>query len=345
MSTMRSDDSHLASHAADQRPETSALYALVPDWGPLPAPMAYGDAAGVAVGEGDRVYVLTRRPSLVLIFESDGTFVTSWGEGLFTDRSHGVSAGPDGSIYCVDDGDQTVRKFTPDGSLLLTLGSSGTTSDTGYDGRTIESIQRSAGPFNRPTNLAVGPTGDLFVSDGYGNARVHRFSPEGNLLTSWGTPGTGPGEFHLVHGIATLPDGRVLVADRENDRIQVFDSDGTFMEQWRDVQRPTQVAFDPLHSVLAVSELGWRAGQRSFVHGPRPDLPSRVTILDMTGAVVDRWGGADAQAPGNFIAAHGIAVDSAGDLYVAEVSWTIGVSQGLVPAGCHTLQKFAVSSR
>jgi DNA-binding beta-propeller fold protein YncE len=322
------------------RSETSELYALVPDWGPVPAGLTYEDAAGVAVGDGDRVYVLTRRPSLVLIFERDGAFVTSWGEGLFTDRTHGITAGPDGGIYCVDDGDQTVRKFTPDGALLLTLGTSGTPSDTGYDGRNVESIQRSAGPFNRPTNVAVGSTGDLYVSDGYGNARVHRFSPQGELLASWGTPGNGPGEFHLVHGIAALPDGRLLVADRENDRIQVFDSDGTYIEQWTDIQRPTHVAFDPRHEVLAVSELGWRAGQRSFVHGKRPDLPSRVSILDTAGSVMDRWGGADVQAPGSFIAAHGIAVDSAGDLYVAEVSWTIGVSQGLVPAGCHTLQKF-----
>jgi hypothetical protein len=323
----------------------SAEYALVPDWPRLPADIEYLDAAGVAVDAGDRVFVLTRLPSVVLIFESDGAFAGSWGDGTFTDRAHGITAGPDGALYCADEADHTVRKFSPDGVPMMTLGTSGRPSATGYRDKSLVTIEAAAGPFNRPTNLAVGPTGDLFVSDGYGNARVHRFTPDGTLIASWGRPGSGPGEFRLVHGIAALPDDRVLVADRENDRVQVFTSDGTFLEQWTDLQRPTQVAFDPSRGLIFVSELCWRAGQRSFVHGTRPDLPSRVSVLDMDGAVLDRLGGeGDADAPGNFIAAHGIAVDSEGSIYVAEVSWTIGVSQGLAPPGSHTLQKFAAVS-
>jgi DNA-binding beta-propeller fold protein YncE len=320
--------------------DTARDYALVPGWGQLPPGLAYGDAAGVTVGGDDRVYVLTRRPAVVLVFEADGTFVTSWGEGRFTERAHGITAAPDGTLYCADDADHTVRRFTPVGELLLTLGVSGRPSDTGYDGEHLETIAYGGAPFNRPTNLAVGPTGALYVSDGYGNCRVHEFAPGGELRRSWGRPGTGPGEFHLVHGIAALPDGRLLVADRENDRIQVFDQDGRFLEQWTDIQRPTHLALDEARDLIAVSELGWQAGQRSFVHGVRPYLPSRVSVLDLEGRVVDRWGGADREAAGNFVAAHSIAVDSAGSLYVGEVTWTIGVSHGLVSPECHTLQKF-----
>jgi DNA-binding beta-propeller fold protein YncE len=103
----------------------------------------------------------------------------------------------------------------------MTLGTMNTTSDTGYDGKDYMTITRPGGPFNRPTNIAVGPRGDLYISDGYGNCRVHRFSTTGELKQSWGVPGIGPGQFHLPHGIATAADGRVFVCDRENDRIQI----------------------------------------------------------------------------------------------------------------------------
>ena len=314
---------------------------LLGDWS-HGAPVEFDDAAGVAVDAEDRVFVLTRRPSVVLVFSASGTVENVWGEGLFTDRTHGISIGPDGNVYCVDDGDHTVRKFTPDGRLLLTLGISGQPSNTGYDGKNLTTITHGGPPFNRPTNLAVGPEGELFVSDGYGNARVHKFSPTGELLQSWGGPGTGEGEFHLAHGICVLTDGRVLVADRENERIQVFDSNGVFLTQWTDIQRPTHIAHDVRHDRIVVSELGWRPGLRSYVRGTDQNLPSRVSVLTTDGEVVGRWGGVEAVEPGNLIAAHGVAVDSVGDVYVSEVTWTIGVSQGLVPPGSHTLQKFAL---
>lgn len=318
----------------------SAGYALAEGWAEVPPELAYGDATGVAVGRNDSVVVLTRHPSRLLAFTADGAFVLSWGDGLFTERVHGLTIGPDGTFFIVDDGDHTVRKFSRDGELLMTLGISGRPSETGYDGKNVGSTRFGGDPFNRPTNVALGPAGELFVTDGYGNARVHRFSAEGEMIGSWGQPGSGPCEFRLPHGIMVLPDERLLVADRENDRIQVFAPDGMFVEEWTNVQRPTQMAYDSLRGVIAVSELGWRAGQRSFVHGVRDHLPSRVSILDTKGAVLDRWGGPDSEAPGNFVAAHAVAFDRSGNLYVAEVSWTIGVSQGLAQPGCHNLQKF-----
>ena len=277
-----------------------------------------------------------------MVYERDGRFLGSWGEGLFTMRAHGITIGPDDTVYCTDDGDHTVRRFTPDGRLLMTLGTSGKPSESGYDGTNLTSIARGAPPFNRPANVALAPSGDLYVSDGYGNARVHRFTAAGELVQSWGEPGTGAGQFMLPHGIAVHADGRVFVCDRENDRIQVFTPDGSWRGDITTVQRPTHAVF--AHGRMYVSELGWRAGQRSFRSGViSRDLPSRVSILDEEGGVLTRIGGPDPCAPGSFCAAHGIAVDAEGDLYVAEVTWTVAGRAGLVPPDCHTLQKLALA--
>ena len=315
-------------------------YRASPGWERLPADYAHPDVAAVAVDSKDRVYLFCRSDHPVMIYDRDGGFVGSWGEGgVFTMRTHGITIGPDDSVYCTDDAGHSVRKFTPDGTLLLTLGdNAGTPSESGYDGSNLTTISRGAPPFNRPTNLAVASNGDLYVSDGYGNARVHRFSSSGKLLASWGEPGTGPGQFMLPHGIAVDGTGNVLVCDRESDRIQVFTAEGRFLREITEVQRPTQVVV--ARGLMYVSELGWRAGQRSFRNGPiERDLPSRVSVLDMSGTVLARIGGPDPCAPGSFCAAHGLAVDSHGDLYVAEVTNTIGVKSGLVPPDCHTFQK------
>ena len=322
----------------------STKYQAVVGWEQLPAGYTHPDVAAVAVDSKDRVFLFCRSDHPVMIYERDGRFVGSWGEGVFTMRTHGITIGPDDSVYCTDDAGHSVRKFTPDGKLLLTLGANaGKPSDSGYDGSNITTVLHGAPPFNRPTNLAVAPNGDLYVSDGYGNARVHRFSAGGELLASWGEPGTGPGQFMLPHGIAVDATGNVLVCDRESDRIQVFSADGRFIREITEVQRPTQIVL--AQGLMYVSELGWRAGQRSFRHGQiGRDLSSRVTILDANGTVAARIGGPDPCAPGSFCAPHGLAVDSRGDLYVAEVTWTIGAKAGLVPPDCHTFQKLMLAA-
>jgi sugar lactone lactonase YvrE len=317
----------------------SPNYKPVVGWERMPAGYAHPDVAAVAVDSKDRVFLFCRSEHPVMIYERDGRFVGSWGEGVFTMRTHGITIGPDDSVYCTDDAGHSVRKFTPDGKLLLTLGdNAGKPSDTGYNGSDPTTVARAAPPFNRPTNLAVAPNGDLYVSDGYGNARVHRFSSTGKLLASWGEPGTAPGQFMLPHGIAVDANGNVFVCDRESDRIQVFSAEGRFVREITEVQRPTQVVL--ARGLMYVSELVWRAGQRSFRHGPiQRDLPSRVSVLDVNGTVLTRIGGPDPCASGSFCAAHGLAVDSHGDLYVAEVTNTIGVKPGLVAPDCHTFQK------
>ena len=222
----------------------SISYSVVEGWEQIPRGYVHRDVAGVAVDGEDRVYLICRGDHPVIVYDRNGKFLRSWGEGEFTYRTHGITVGPNGTIFCTDDGNHTVRQFTPEGKLLMTMGVLNTPSDTGYDGKGLETIRRGAGPFNRPTNLAIGLNGDLYVSDGYGNARVHQFSPKGELKRSWGRPGRGPGEFHLPHGIAVSADGRVFVCDRERDRIQIFSPDGEYLTEWTDTQRPTHLVFD-----------------------------------------------------------------------------------------------------
>ncbi|MFQ5841463.1 MAG: hypothetical protein ACE5I8_03410, partial [Thermodesulfobacteriota bacterium] len=217
-------------------------YEVIEGWEQLPAGYVHRDVDGVAVDSRDRLYLITRGDARVIVYERDGTFVMSWGEDIFTPRTHGITVGPDDSVYTVDDGDHAVRKFTQDGKEIMVIGTPGVPSDTGYDKKKgLASITHGGPPFNRPTNVAIASNGELYVCDGYGNARVHRFTADGTLVQSWGEPGTGPGQFNLPHGICIAADGRVLVADRENDRIQLFGPDGEYLDQWTHLQRPTDI--------------------------------------------------------------------------------------------------------
>lgn len=315
-------------------------YRVNPKWGRKLA-WPHSEVPGVATDSKDRVHMFVRGPARVVICDEDGDLVSSWGEGQFSDRPHDIAIDRQDNVWCVDDDGHRVYKFTRDGKLLMTLGS-GRPSDTGYvRSEGALSIKRSAGPFNRPTGIAIADDGELFVCDGYGNARVHRFSPDGELRASWGEPGTGPSQFRLAHDIALTADGRVLVADRESDRIQIFDRSGRFIEEWLDVQRPAGVFVGP-EGFVYVAELWWKVGQRSLRKGLiEKDQPGRVSVLDAKGRVLSRWGGADRCAPGNFCAPHSICVDSKGTVYVGEVTHTFGVKPGLAPDDCHTVQMFS----
>jgi DNA-binding beta-propeller fold protein YncE len=315
-------------------------YTPVPEWARLPAGWSFVEVVGIAVDSRDRVFVFCRGEHPVIIFESDGTFVGSWGEGVFV-RPHGITIGPGDEVWCTDDQDHTVRKFSPDGKLLLTLGKSGVRTETGIDGMDYRTIKKPGPPFNLPTNLAIAPSGDLYVTDGYGNARVHKFSRDGKLHFSWGEPGTAPGQFNLPHGIAVDRSGRVYVADRENSRIQVFSAEGKFLQQWTDTGRPMQIFFDADDRAF-VCDVGFRAGLFPFhVPPPPPVRGAYVSVFDIEGHLLSRWGGsADPCAPGDFFAPHGICVDSKGAVYVGEVVMSAGGYQGKVPPTCHALQKF-----
>ncbi len=307
-------------------------------WHKLPDGWSWNEVAGVATDSRDRVFVFNRGDHPVIVFGPDGDFLASWGEGLFK-RPHGITIGPDDSVFCSDDMGHTVRKFTPEGRLLLTLGTADRPSDTGVVGMDYRTIVRAAPPFNYPTNLALSPEGDLFVSDGYGNSRVHRFSPDGRLLLSWGEPGSGPGQFHLPHGIAVDREGVVYVADRENSRVQLFTGQGKFLAEWTDVARPCQACVDGDRVIVA--ELGFKVGMWAGNAAPAGASGGRLSVFDRQGRLLARWGGgADPEAPGDFLAPHDVCVDSRGCVYVGEVIWSVGGNRGLVPPGCHSLQKF-----
>ena len=295
-------------------------FEAVPGWGEPPAGLDYLDVVGVVTDNADRAFVFNRSPQPIIIFDRDGNHLDSWGADEKFVRPHGIWISPEQELFLTDDMDHTVRKYTLDGKRLSTLGASGRTSDTGMEGFDFRTIRRGAGPFNHPTNLAAGSDGDLFIADGYGNARIHRFSPTGELLHSWGEPGSGPGQFNVPHGICVDHQGRVIVADRENSRLQWFSRDGEFLDEWLDVARPCEVTVDADDNVF-VAELGFRAGMFPWMTSDPAGAGGRVSIFDSAGALLARWGGGDDPTqPHDFFAPHDIWLDSHGDLYIGEVT-------------------------
>ena len=278
------------------------------NWGTLPDGWVYKEATAVAVDDKDEVYVFNRGGHPMIVFDRDGNFLRSWGEGIFT-SPHGVTMGPDDTLFCVDNGDHTVRKFTLDGKLLMTLG----TKD-----RPTEPM--SGDPFCRPCHVAVDPrNGDFFVADGYGNARVHKYTPDGRLLFSWGESGTDPGSFNCVHNIAADRDGYVYVGDRENRRVQVFDTNGKYQTQWNNLSKAAAVCVD-IRGEQRVYVGEYFAGLMNTPMATR--LGPRVSIFDTSGNLLARVGEQTfGDEPGRFYSPHGMAVDSRGDVYVAEVSY------------------------
>jgi len=186
---------------------------------------------GAVAPNGD-VYVLCRAAHPVLVFDREGRFITSWGEGQFSSFVHGLSIDRDGKVWIADTGLHTVTKHEPDGGTLLTLGTPNSAEPTFY-----------GKPFNMPTGVAFGSDGSVYASDGYGNRRVHHFSAAGHLVKSWGEPGNGPGQFALVHFITADAQDRLHVCDRENNRIQVFGPTGEFLLAWTGFRMPSDIAF------------------------------------------------------------------------------------------------------
>jgi DNA-binding beta-propeller fold protein YncE len=289
-------------------------YRVIDPWGKLPDGWAYRDAVGVAVDSKDQVYVFNRGRHPVIVYDAEGNFLRSWGEDQFS-RAHGIHIGPDDAVYCTDDNDQTIRKFTAEGKLLLTIGTPGK-----------RAVYMSGLPFHMCTHTALSPQGEIYVSDGYGNARVHKYSPEGKLLLSWGEPGTDPGQFNIVHNICADDDGWIFVADRENHRVQVFDKNGKYETQWNNLHRPCGLFMHRGKRPLCfIGELG----PQMEVNRNVPNLGPRISICDHQGKVLARLGDQHSgEGPGQFVAPHGLAIDSRGDMYVGEVSNTYWGLQG-----------------
>jgi DNA-binding beta-propeller fold protein YncE len=199
----------------------------------------------------------------------------------------------------------------------------------------------SGQPFHKCTHTALSPSGEIYVSDGYGNARIHKFSPDGKLLLSWGASGTDPGEFNLPHNICCDADGWVYVADRENHRVQVFDRNGTYETQWTNMHRPSG-----LYLERGPQPRFWigEIGPYLNINREAPNLGPRLSIVTPDGQLLARLGTVrGGTAPGQFLSPHGIAVDSRGDVYVGEVSYTAWPSlfpeRPIPPGGLRSLQK------
>ena len=268
-------------------------YELVQSWGTLPDGMTFGTVSSVAADSQNRVYVYQRKDPPIVVLDSDGNYLNSWGISAFN-LPHGFCI-VDDVIYLTDREDSVCLKYTLDGKPLMVLGDRGVHSDTGCE-EPGELVRRAAGPFNYPSEMYPSPSGDLYVSDGYRNSRVHRFSAEGRYITSWGTPGKGgPGEFHLPHSLLIDEEGLVYVCDRENNRIQVFTPEGEFITMWTDMTRPNDIS-QSVDGDFYIAE--------STFEGSTP----RITVRDKEGEILSSWESRQA---------HGLWVDKQDSVYLA----------------------------
>ncbi len=270
--------------ASDSIPD----YRPVAGWPHLPTRLMLGPVSAVATDAADRVYVLHRGPQPVLFFDRDGNHLRSFGdEHLKT--PHGLRLDGAGNLWVTDIGYHQVRKFSPEGKLLLTLGVKGEPGN-------------APDRFDKPTDIAVRPDGVFYVSDGYGNSRVVKFSAEGKFLKEWGRKGRGPGEFNLPHAIRIDGQGRVYVADRENNRVQVFDAEGKYLRQWDDTGAP--------YGLFLTND-----GKMLLADG----VANWVKVMDLGGKTLGRFG-EKGSGPGQFQLPHMLCADSKGAVYVTEIT-------------------------
>lgn len=263
-------------------------YEVVEHWWTLPPGWSFGWIPAVAVDSKDLIYVYSRSEHPMVVLDKEGNFVTSWGDEVLKD-AHGIYIDGDDNVFCVEREVHCMRKFTSDGELLMTVG---IPDEVGAEGE----------PFNLPTDVAFDSAGMMYLTDGYGNARVHKYTGDGELIKSWGTPGSGPGEFDLPHCVRVDKHDRLLVADRANNRIQFFDTEGEFLHEWTGLHHPDTIYIDDETVYIA-------------------ELDQRLSIWTLDGEKITEWGGGEPSTrPGEFIKCpHGIWLDSEKSIYVSEV--------------------------
>ena len=264
-------------------------YAPVANWPQLPKDVSFIGVNGIALDSRGRIYAAGGEENAVMVFDPDGKYLTAWGKGTIKAK-HQLRILND-RVYVADTELHQMFEFTLGGKLLRAFGTRGK-SGLGEN------------EFNQPTDIAVGPDGDLYITDGYGNSRVVRLAADGSFKSAWGRPGKGPGEFHYPHNIVIDRDGRVIIADRGNDRIQVFTTEGKFLEQWTNVGKP--------YGLFLTKD------QTLFVTDGNPEGPHRILVLNLDGKVLHAFGSTGSK-PGQFNVPHSIHVDDQGNLYVAEV--------------------------
>jgi DNA-binding beta-propeller fold protein YncE len=270
-------------------------YRVVEGWPQLPAGWNFGEVAAVDVDKNDNVWVFSDGPHPVMQFDESGKFLRAWPEFLGK-KPHGLRVGPDGNIWTIDLEAHRVMKWTPDGRLLMNLGTGVPAADN-----------NAKYAFNRPATLNFGLNGDFFVADGYGNSRVVRYSKDGEYLGQWGKKGYGDGEFNLVHDVAIDSRGRLYVTDRMNKRVQIFDQQGKFLGKWTDLGVPQGLYYVKREDVLYMCD-----GNNS-----------RIIKVDLDGKILGVLG-SFGKIPGKMDTPHYIAVDSTGAIYAADFrNWRI----------------------
>lgn len=265
-----------------------------------------GWVSGMAIDGDQNVWIFKKGPDPVQVYTPAGEFVRTWGKNQFSDPHH-LRIDPRGHIWVADFGRHVVSKYTPEGKLLLTLGTEG---EAGEDET----------HFNRPTDMAITPEGDIFVTDGYGNRRVVHFDREGKFVRSWGEYGTRPGQFVLPHAIVVDSKGRLYVADRNSGRIQVFDQQGHFVDQWSNVIMPWGLCVTRRDDfwVCGSSPHWWYQG------GEYQEFKDQVFMrFTADGRVRQVWsiplGDPAHPQPGDAVGVHCIAEDANGNLYVGDI--------------------------
>ena len=298
----------------------------VQNWPQIPHPLKFIEATSVAVDSINNVYIFNRGANPIMIFNKNGDFIDTWGEGKFT-RPHSIFIDDEDFLYLVDDGGHCIHKVTSKGDFIFTLGIPG-----------LPSPWQEGGMFNRPTDLAIDSDKNLYISDGYGNSRIHKFDFQGNHILSWGEPGSEPGQFSLPHNIAFDKDGLLAVCDRENFRVQFFDTNGNFVRQIH-FHRPQAICSGKgiFYGKLIVSEAGSPSANQSDV----PNLGNLVKIIDSDGNEFCRFGNSlGGELPDQFISPHSISQDYDGNIYVAEVSYTAYGSKLNPPQEVVSLRKW-----
>jgi hypothetical protein len=304
-----------SAHAADDDPVVTE-FDVDPAWPKRPENVSgAGWVSGLAVDDKDQVWFFRKGPDPVQVYQADGTFVRTWGKDQFV-QPHHLRIDHEGNVWVADFGLHVVQKYTPEGKLLMSLGERG---KSGTD----------ESHFNMPTDMTVTKTGDIFVSDGYGNRRIVHFAKDGKFVKEFGTAGPKPGEFVLPHAIVVDSKGMLYVADRNSGRIQLFTQDGKFVDQWSNVLMPWGL------SITKNDEM-WVCGSSPhwwFRHNVYPEYKDQIFMrFNPSGRVLQTWTlplgdigtnkdkpDTSKLKPGETVGAHCIAQDSKGNVYVGDI--------------------------
>ena len=322
-------------------------YEPVPFWAKIPHGLWLREATSVAVDSNDRVYVFNRGNMPVLVFDSEGSLVHMWGNdnpfaglteiidpygnpmkkwlGTQYTWAHSIRTDHEDNVWLVDNVGNFIFRADRRGKTLQTIG-------TG-----IPAPKQSGQMFNRPTDVAINPAnGDIFISDGYGNSRVHRLGRAGNHILSWGESGSDDGQFSLPHNISMLGTDKVIVCDRENHRVQVFTVDGAFVTGWHVHHAVAVWASQEDDNTVYIAEQGPPPVQFGV-----PNLGHRVSIYTRDGKLLTRIGNPlPGEAADQFLWPHSVAVDSQGSIYVADVSYVEVGSRQTPPREMVSLHKW-----